>query len=76
MRLHLGGHLNYFDELKRSEFEIELSQEQKLTDILSGLKIPVGEVFLVVVNGELVTLEDARIQPDNYVQLYPPMGGG
>lgn len=76
MRLHLGGHLNYFDEQQRANLEIELVGKQRLEDVLARLRIPVGEIFLVSINGELVALEGAWIQPDDHVQLYPPMGGG
>ena len=76
MRLYLGGHLNYFDEQQRANLEIELVGKQRLEDVLARLRIPSGEIFLVSINGELVALEDAWIQPDDHVQLYPPMGGG
>jgi sulfur carrier protein ThiS len=76
MRLHLGGHLNYFDAEQRANLEIELLGKQHLEDVLVRLKIPAGEIFLVSINGEVVALEDAWIQPDDHVLLYPPMGGG
>jgi sulfur carrier protein ThiS len=76
MRLHLGGHLNYFDAQQRANLEIELVGKQRLEDVLDRLKIPIGEIFLVSINGEVVALEDAWIQQDDQVQLYPPMGGG
>ncbi|MCX6078514.1 MAG: MoaD/ThiS family protein [Chloroflexi bacterium] len=76
MRLYLGGHLNYFDAHNRVNLEIELVGKQRLVDILDSLKIPKGEVFLVSINGEVVSLKDAWIKQDDQVQLYPPMGGG
>jgi sulfur carrier protein ThiS len=76
MRLHLGGHLNYFDAQQRAHLEIELVGKQRLVDILVRLNIPAEEIFLVSINGEVVALEDAWIQPDDHVQLFPPMGGG
>jgi len=76
MRLHLGGHLNYFDALQRANLEIELVGKQRLEDVLARLRIPAGEIFLVSINGVVVALEDAWIQPGDHVQLYPPMGGG
>ena len=76
MRLHLGGHLNYFDAMQRINFEVGLLEKQRLMDLLLELKIPAGEIFLVSINGEVVPLEDAWVRPDDHVQLYPPMGGG
>jgi sulfur carrier protein ThiS len=76
MRLHLGGHLNYFDAQQRANLEIELVGKQRLEDVLDRLKIPRGEIFLVSINGYVVPLESAWINQNDQVQLYPPMGGG
>jgi sulfur carrier protein ThiS len=76
MRLHLGGHLNYYDALQRVNIDIDFVGPQRLKDILGKLKIPPGEIFLVSINGDAASLEDAWIKPDDQVQLYPPMGGG
>ena len=54
MRLHLGGHLSYFDALQRADLEIDLACKERLTDILATLRIPVGEVFITSINGEAV----------------------
>ncbi len=76
MRLHLGGHLNYFDAQQRANLEIELIGKQRLENVLDRLNIPKGEIFLVSINGEVVALEDAWVQQEDQVQLYPPLGGG
>lgn len=76
MRLHLGGHLNYFDAQQRANLEIELVGKQRLEDVLDRLKIPKGEIFLISINGEVVALQDTWIQQEDQVQLFPPMGGG
>lgn len=76
MRLHLGGHLNYFEPLQRTDLEVEVVGNQPLKDILARLKIPVEEVFLVSINGEIAHLEGALVRPADHVQLFPPLGGG
>lgn len=76
MSLHLGGYLNYFDAQKRKDIELELTSPTWLKDILAQLGIPVGEIFLVVVNSELVPLEDACVKPGDRIEIFPPMGGG
>ncbi len=76
MRLHLGGHLSYYDFLQRTDFEIELAHRAFLRDILSRLNIPEAEVFIIVINGEAVAAEDAWIQPADDVKLFPAIGGG
>ncbi|HEY9077635.1 MAG TPA: MoaD/ThiS family protein [Anaerolineaceae bacterium] len=77
MKLHLGGHLNFFDTGKRSRLEIAVPSEGlPLVDILQNLNVPVGEVAIVAVNGELADLEACRVYPQDSVEVYPPIGGG
>ena len=76
MHLYLGGHLNYFDAQQRVNIEIDLVGKQQLADVLDRLKIPIGEVALITINGEVLSLEDAWIKQEDHVQVYPPMGGG
>lgn len=76
MRLHLGGHLSWFDPQKRSNLEIQLTQPRQLTDLLQELGVPIAEIAVAAVNGQAVALEDARVSDDDRVELYPPVGGG
>mgnify|MGYP005826304321 CR=1 FL=1 len=76
MHLYLGGHLNQFDPLHRVDLELEVLERQSLRELLSALKIPAAEVFLVIINGEAVPLNEASVQPEDRVKLYSPVGGG
>ena len=76
MRLHLGGHLNWYDPHKRPWLTIQLVEPVALVELLGRLQVPPGEVALTVVNGRLVSLEDARVSDGDRVELYSPMGGG
>jgi sulfur carrier protein ThiS len=76
MRLHLGGHLNWYDLQKRSWLMIQLAEPMLLVELLDRLHVPPGEVALTVVNGRLVSLEDVRVSDGDRVELYPPIGGG
>jgi sulfur carrier protein ThiS len=76
MRLHLGGHLNWYDPHKRPWLTIPLVEPVALGELLVRLQVPPGEVALTVVNGRLVSLDDARVSDGDRVELYPPMGGG
>ncbi len=76
MRLHLGGHLNWYDLHKRAWLMIPLSEPVSLIELLQELQVPTGEVALTVVNGRLVELEQARVSDGDRVELYPPIGGG
>jgi sulfur carrier protein ThiS len=76
MRLHLGGHLNWYDPQKRSWLMIQLAEPMLLVELLDRLQVPPGEVALTMVNGRLVSLEDVRVSDGDRVELYPPIGGG
>jgi sulfur carrier protein ThiS len=76
MRVHLGGHLNYYDALERADLEVDLTGRQPLSTVLEALKVPLAEVFLVSINGEAVAVQNAWVEPGDNVEVYPPMGGG
>ena len=76
MRLHLGGHLNWYDPHKRPWLTIPLVEPIALVDLLERLQVPPGEVALTVVNGRVISLEGAYVSDGDQAELYPPMGGG
>jgi sulfur carrier protein ThiS len=76
MRLHLGGHLNWYDPQKRSWQELHPPESTSLVELLGELRVPIGEVALTVVNGRVVELEEACVSDGDRVELYPPIGGG
>jgi sulfur carrier protein ThiS len=76
MRIYLSGHLNWYEKKKRSRFELELAGETRLVDMLEMLGIPQGEVAITLVNGEMVSLQDAVVFGRDEVRLYPPSSGG
>ena len=43
---------------------------------MSQLKIPIAEVQLTVLNGELVEIINLIVKDSDEVRLYPPVGGG
>jgi sulfur carrier protein ThiS len=76
LKLHLGGHLNFYEPQRRAWIELALDAPQQLEDVLAGLGIPPGEVALVVINGALAQEEAPMFSDKDKVELYPPMGGG
>jgi len=76
MRIYLGGHLKFYHPQKDNWLEVELEQLTPLRVILDGSGIPLGEVDLVVVDGELVDLQEAMISEQSEVKLFPAVGGG
>ncbi len=76
MRLHVGGHLIWYLPQKNADLDLVLESPTRLADILAKLSIPVGEVVLVVVNGELAELSTVTVTDNDRVELFPPIGGG
>lgn len=76
MRLHLGGHLNWYDPHKRSWFEISVPRATPLRGLLDDLGVPAGEIAVAAVNGTMVRLEDATVSDQDQVELFPAVGGG
>ena len=76
MKLKLGGQLSFYPPGKSPQVEVQLDSPTLLREVLAKLGVPFGEVFLVVVNGELVEPKDALISQDDEVKVFPPMDGG
>ena len=76
MRVHLGGHLNWFDANKCSWLDLVLARPTRLTGCLAELGVPAGEVAIVVVNQQAVTEADPLLADGDVLELYPPLGGG
>jgi len=76
MRLHLGGHLSWYDPQKRSWLELALSEPAALIELARQLKLPLEEIAISVVNGRAVLLDEACVSDADRVELYPPIGGG
>ena len=76
MRLHLGGHLSWYDPQKRTWLDLSLAAPMSLVRLLEGLGVPPGEIAIVTVNGQTVLPEDAVVAHGDQVEVYPPIGGG
>jgi sulfur carrier protein ThiS len=75
-RLTLGGHLSFYDDLRRKHIQVYLEKPAPLNDLLSRLGVPLEEINFASVNGELVSLAEVWVAPGDRIELYPPMGGG
>jgi len=76
MKLYTGSYFAFFTSDRNHWVEIELRRPTRLTDILSELGIPISEVYLIVVNDQLVEAPDTCLSNDDIVKLYPAIGGG
>ncbi len=55
--------------------EVELPQGSTLDDLVNRLDLPRREIKLFFVNGRAQDL-DCRLEPDDEVGIFPPVGGG
>ncbi len=76
MRLHLGGHLAWYEPQKKAWLDIHVPGPTLLIELLQQRGIPPGEVAITVVNGTAVPLEVAQVSDGDQVELFPPVGGG
>lgn len=76
MKLYAGGHLDFYLPDRRSRIELELKEPTRLSELLAGLGIPLAEVHLVVVNGQLVDLDETLVSGWDEVKVYPAVNGG
>jgi sulfur carrier protein ThiS len=76
MKLKLGGYLPFYASTRQEKIEFHLKEPTRLREILLQLGIPISEVYLTVLNGELVTLDETMISDSDEVRLYPPIDGG
>jgi sulfur carrier protein ThiS len=76
MKLHLSGFLPFFSSNRQERIEISLQEPARLSAVLVRLGIPASEVYLTMVNGEPVNLEETIVGDTDEVHLVPPMDGG
>ena len=76
MRIFLGGHLSYYHSDKARWLETDLQGPVRLVDILNSAGIPLGEIYLVVLNGALADLHETIVSEEDELKLFSPLGGG
>jgi sulfur carrier protein ThiS len=76
MKLYAGGQLDFYLLQHRSWVELELKEPTRLSALLVELGIPLAEVHLVVLNGQLVDLQEVFVCGQDEVKLYPAVNGG
>lgn len=76
MRIHLGGHLAWYDREKRDWLELSQPEPVSLVELAARLGVPAAEVAVIAVNRRLAHWDDAPVGGQDVVEFYPPMGGG
>lgn len=76
MKLFLGGQFSLYIPGHPPSVEVEINKPVRLSEVLSRLGIPVADIHLAVVNGQLVELDEAVVADRDEVKIFPPVGGG
>ena len=76
MRIHLGGHLGWYDPQKRSWLELAQPQPIAVLALARTLGVPAAEIAIVTINRRLVDLQTAIATDSDTVEFYAPIGGG
>jgi sulfur carrier protein ThiS len=76
MKLFLGGQFSLYIPGHPPSVDVEVNEPVRLSEVLSGLGIPVADIHLAVVNGQLVELDEAVVTNQDEVKIFPPVGGG
>ncbi len=76
MRVHLGGHLSWYDPGKRDWLTLDQPVPISLCDLAARIGIPTEEVAIIAVNRRMAHWEDRPVTDADVVEFYPPLGGG
>jgi len=76
MKLNLGGQFSLYIPGHPPSVDVKLEKPERLSEVLAGLGIPVADIHLAVVNGQIVEMEEAVVSDQDEVKIFPPVGGG
>ena len=76
MRIHLGGHLSWYDPRKRTWLELPQPGPITLLELVRRLGIPAAEIEVASVNRRAVDLETAVAAEGDTVEFFTAVGGG
>jgi sulfur carrier protein ThiS len=76
MKLYIGSYFSFYTPDRQHWVEQTLTEPTSLAEVLSTLGIPAAEVYLIVVNGQLVDSIDILLSNHDTIRIYPAIGGG
>jgi sulfur carrier protein ThiS len=76
MKLHPGGHLTFYIPGRKRVLEISLNKPTPLREILTQIGIPLSEVALTTLNGELADSESVIVNDTDQVRVFSAVNGG
>ena len=78
MRVHLWGELGFYGPGRRGRFELPLERPMPLVDALAMIGVPVADIAVLGVNGEVVRVEEPglTVTDADRIDCFPPTSGG
>lgn len=78
MKIHLWGELAFYGPGREGRFELRIEREEPLAGLLARIGVPVAEVAVTGLNGEVVRLDDPSlvVHDGDRLDLFPPSSGG
>lgn len=76
MKLYTGSHLTFYMPGRKSSLELSLDAPIPLTELLAQIGIPLSELALTAINGQLVEAEKAVVQDEDHVRIFSAVDGG
>ncbi len=78
MQVRLHGSLGFYGPDRRERFEVALGRELTIGDAVRLVGVPLAEIAVAGLNGEVVRLDDPAItvSDEDRLDLFPPSSGG
>jgi sulfur carrier protein ThiS len=76
VKLYAGGHVTFYMPGRKHLLEIPLAAPTPLRIVLEQAGIPLPEVALAAINGELVEVETAIVSDSDQVRVFSAVNGG
>lgn len=76
LKLYAGGHVTFYMPERKHALKISLDGPTPLKEVLARVGIPLPEVALTAVNGELVEVETAIVTDSDQVRVFSAVNGG
>ncbi len=76
MKLYTGGYLTFYMPERKHILEISLGKPTPLREILAQIGIPLPEVALVTLNGDLMEAENIIVRDEDQVRVFSAVNGG
>ena len=78
MKVHLWGELGFYGPGRQGRFEVPLEEPLPLLKALELIGVPVADIAVVGLNGEVVRVDEPRVQVTDAdrIDCFPPSSGG